>query len=54
MVYSDVSFSQNSRSGVKRFVIGSAFLAAAGLACGAPAAELSLNLGDGRGQAAAA
>jgi uncharacterized repeat protein (TIGR03803 family) len=38
MVYSDVSFSQNSRSGVKRFVIGSAFLAAAGLACGAPAA----------------
>jgi uncharacterized repeat protein (TIGR03803 family) len=39
MVYSDVSISQNSRSGVKRFVIGSAaFLAAAGLAPVAPAA----------------
>lgn len=38
MVYSNVSFSQNSRSEVKRFVIGSAFLAAAGLACGTPAA----------------
>ena len=39
MVYSDVSFLQDSRSGVKRFVIGfAAFLAAAGLACREPAA----------------
>ena len=39
MVYSDVSVSQDSRWGAKRFVIGfAAFLATAGLACREPAA----------------